>query len=133
MKGRSRMESELGGHGTYVFSIGNALLDVNEAARSQDAYEYHRAVKQFLFLTACETGYMTTDWMAWEAANLKAKSRELTRDERGIQFAHAVGILRKKGILGKLSHEIADASEWLNEVMEDAAEDDETEELRPTP
>lgn len=140
MKGRGRMEAELGGHGTFVFAIGNAMLDVNAAAEGDDAHRYHRVVKNFLLLTACETGYMGEVWRQWEGKNLVdvngqplQEAADLTREHRGLQYAHAIAVLRKKGILGKLSHTITDATDWLTEVMDEQEDDDETEALRPAP
>lgn len=137
------VKTEYGPQALFSYAVVDALLDIKHADRDSDedgGRAFHRAVNHFLSLSAAETGYYSAAWIAWQRRTFKRPDGSpmqagdvLTKDERRVEVAMAIKILRKRGILGWMdkpfSDDASEVAEFLGvdeELVEDTVLDLET-------
>lgn len=155
MAKRGGLRAELGGEAIYAWVIGEHLRDIKEASRNaQDGGRaYHAAVNEFLAYVSEDIGYYLPatvvkegkvvenpdSWEVWQRKTLLddrgrplGPGARLTKAHRRMEVGHAVGILRRKGILGYKRTDFSDDAKALKAQLAargpvDAEPDDEDE------
>lgn len=134
MAKRGGLRAELGGEAIYAWVIGEHLRDIKEASRNaQDGgLSYHASVNEFLSFVADDIGYYKPEWEQWQRANLLdgagkplASNARLTKAHRRREVAHAVGILRRRGILGYKRSDFSDDAKAIKQRLAAQPHDDE--------
>lgn len=119
---RHGLRAELGGEAIYAWVIGEHLRDIKEASRNihDKGMTYHAAVNEFLSFVGDDIGYYTKDWEDWQTKSLLDANgkplqpgAKLTKAHRRREVGHAVGILRRMGILGYKRTDFSDDAKEL--------------------
>lgn len=125
MAKRGGLRAELGGEAIYAWVVGEHLRDIKEASRNPDGGRtYHAAVNEFLAFVSDDIGYYDGTWEEWqrkflldEAGRPLRPGARLTKQHRRLEVGHAVGILRRMGILGYKRADFSDDAKELKKRL----------------
>lgn len=127
MRQTGSIRPELGPAAAFAYTLGDSLLAARLADMDPNPNAYHAVCNHFLgVLAAEEIGYYTPEWEQWQREAFKGADglplrdgSPLTKWHRRQEMARAVGILRRKGILGRADKDFSRDEGILAEAMED--------------
>ncbi|MFA5943722.1 MAG: hypothetical protein WC876_04560 [Candidatus Thermoplasmatota archaeon] len=123
---RGGLRAELGGEAIYAWLVGEHLRDIKEASRNANdgGRAYHAAVNEFLAMVAGDIGYYDGSWELWQKKTLRddlgqplRPDSRLSKTHRRIEVAHAVNLLRVKGVLGYKRTDFSDDQGALKSIL----------------